>query len=99
MPARAASQVRSLVAMAAFACACAAPGQQLSPQEALDAYATALREGRTADAYALLSADAKKEIPYESFQRIIRENPDEVREIARSLSRPASPPPVPAVVA
>ncbi len=78
--------------------ACASTGQQLSPQEALDAYATALREGRTADAYALLSAEAKKEIPYESFQRIVRENPDEVKEIARSLSSPASPPRVTAVV-
>jgi hypothetical protein len=78
--------------------ACASSQQQLSPQEALDAYATALREGRTADAYALLSAEAKKEIPYESFQRIVRENPDEVKEIARSLASPASPPRVTAVV-
>jgi hypothetical protein len=78
--------------------ACASTQKQLSPQEALDAYATALREGRTADAYALLSEEAKKEIPYESFQRIVRENPDEVKEIARSLSSPASPPRVTAVV-
>ena len=78
--------------------ACASTQTQLSPQEALDAYATALREGRTADAYALLSAEAKKEIPYESFQRIVRENPDEVKEIARSLASPASPPRVTAVV-
>jgi hypothetical protein len=82
----------------AFATACASTQEQLSPQQALDRYATALREGRTADAYALLSAEAKKEIPYESFQRIVRENPDEVREIARSLASPASPPRVTAVV-
>ena len=98
MLALAGSKTRSLVALWALACACASSGQQLSPQESLDAYATALREGRTADAYALLSADAKKEIPYESFQRIVRENPDEVREIARSLESPASPPRVTAVV-
>ena len=72
--------------------------QPMSPQEALEAYATALDEGRTRDAYALLSAEAKKEIPYESFQRIIRENPDEVDEIARALRTPASPPRVTAVV-
>ena len=82
----------------ALATACASTREQLSPQQALDRYATALREGRTADAYALLSAEAKKEIPYESFQRIVRENPDEVREIAHSLASPASPPRVTAVV-
>lgn len=86
------------LAVAAFAAACGAARQQRSPQEALDAYAGALREGRTADAYALLSTEAKKEIPYESFQRIVRENPDEVREIARALATPASPPRVTAVV-
>jgi hypothetical protein len=84
---------------AASASACAGAQEQLSPQQALDAYATALRDGRTADAYALLSTEAKKEIPYESFQRIVRENPDEVKEIARSLASPASPPRVTAVVA
>jgi hypothetical protein len=79
--------------------ACAgARDRQMSPQRALDAYATALSEGRTADAYALLSTEAKKEIPYESFQRIVRENPDEVREISRSLASPASPPRVTAIV-
>ncbi|HEX6278239.1 MAG TPA: hypothetical protein VFZ53_34575 [Polyangiaceae bacterium] len=98
MLALAGSKARSLAALWALACACASSGQQLSPQESLDAYARALREGRTAEAYALLSADAKKEIPYESFQRIVRENPDEVREIARSLESPASPPRVTAVV-
>jgi hypothetical protein len=82
----------------ALGSACAGASEQMSPQQALDAYATALREGRPADAYALLSAEAKKEIPYESFQRIVRENPDEVREIAQSLGSPASPPRVTAVV-
>ncbi|HEX6764006.1 MAG TPA: hypothetical protein VF103_00985 [Polyangiaceae bacterium] len=89
----------SFVALAAaLATACAAQSEQLSPQQSLDAYATALQQGRTQDAYALLSAEAKKEIPYESFQRIVRENPDEVRDIARSLGNPASPPRVTAVV-
>ena len=90
---------RAVFGLALFSLtACASTQQNLSPQEVLDAYATALREGRTADAYALLSAEAKKEIPYESFQRIVRENPDEVKEIARSLASPASPPRVTAVV-
>jgi hypothetical protein len=98
MWAPAAAKTRSLLAPALFALACAAQSEQRSPQRALETYAAALREGRTAEAYALLSADAKKEIPYESFQRIVKENPDEVREIARSLGNPASPPRVTAVV-
>jgi hypothetical protein len=98
MPAFRIAKGRSLLATAVFACACAAQGQSMSPQGALDAYASALRDGRTADAYALLSAEAKKEIPYESFQRIVKENPDEVRAIAQSLASPASPPRVTAVV-
>jgi hypothetical protein len=68
------------------------------PQDALDAYAVALQEGRTQDAYALLSAEAKKDIPFATFQRIIRENPQEVKELGRSLSTPAAPPRVTAVV-
>ncbi len=69
-----------------------------SPQEALAAYSAALRAGRAHDAYELLSAEAKKDIPYESFARIIRENPDEVAEIGRSLGHPAAPPRVTARV-
>lgn len=87
----------SWLAFAALAVACAG-SRQLGPQEALDAYSKALQEGRTQDAYALLSAEAKKDIPYASFQRIIRENPEEVRELGRTLSAPASPPRVTAVV-
>lgn len=69
-----------------------------SPQEALAAYSAALRAGRAHDAYELLSAEAKKDIPYESFERIVRENPDEVAEIGRSLGHPAAPPRVTARV-
>lgn len=68
------------------------------PRETLDEYARALDQGRVADAYALLSDEAKKSIPYEAFQRMIRENPEEVRDIAKALSRPAGPPLVTATV-
>jgi hypothetical protein len=77
------------------ACAASRPA---SPQDALAAYSAALRDGRSRDAYALLSAEAKKDIPYESFERIVRENPDEVAEIGRSLGHPAAPPRVTARV-
>jgi hypothetical protein len=69
-----------------------------SPQTALAAYSAALRAGHAREAYELLSAEAKKDIPYESFERIVRENPDEVAEIGRSLAHPAAPPRVTAHV-
>lgn len=81
----------------ALACACGG-ARQGSPQAALDAYSDALREGRPREAYALLSAEAKKDIPYESFERILRENPEEVKELGRALAHPASPPRVTAEV-
>jgi hypothetical protein len=51
-------------------------------------YAAALEAGRYRDAYALLSAEAQRDIPYASFERMARENPAEMKEIARSLRRP-----------
>lgn len=78
--------------------ACASSGPARTPEGALSAYSQALREGRTRDAYALLSADAKKDIPYETFQRILRENPEEVKELGRALETRAAPARVTAVV-
>jgi hypothetical protein len=69
-----------------------------SPQDALAAYSAALRAGDAHEAYALLSDDAKKDISYDSFERIIRENPDEVAGIGRALAHPAAPPRVTARV-
>jgi hypothetical protein len=76
---------------------CGAARQQ-SPQEALSAYARALREKRHQDAYQLLSTQAKKDIPYATFERILKENPEEAKELAESFSHPAAPPVVNAVV-
>ncbi len=78
--------------------ACASGAADKSPQGALDAYSQALAEGRSRDAYALLSAEAKKDIPYDSFQRILRENPEEIRQLSRSLRQRSAPPRVTAVV-
>jgi hypothetical protein len=69
-----------------------------SPQAALAAYSASLRAGHARAAYELLSVEAKKDLPYESFARIVRENPDEVAEIGRSLGHPAAPPRVTARV-
>lgn len=66
----------------------ACTGDRSSPSRVLNDYAAALEAGRYHDAYALLSADAQRDIPYAAFERMARENPAEVKEIARSLRRP-----------
>jgi hypothetical protein len=84
-----------LVALLAGACAASRP---TTPEATLSAYAAALRAGQAKEAYELLSTDAKKDIPYASFQRILRENPDEAVAIGRALAQPAAPARVTAVV-
>lgn len=64
----------------------------------LRAYAAALREGRVDDAYRLLSDDAKRSMSLDAFRRAAKENPDEIKEIASAVSRPASDPVVTATV-
>jgi len=90
-------RLTSLVGPLALALACGA-GRPSSPQAALSQYAAALRARDARAAYDLLSTDAKKDLPYASFQRMVRENPDEVLEIGRALARPAAPPRVTATV-
>jgi hypothetical protein len=63
------------------------------PGRVLHDYSLAVEAGESAEAYALLSAESKKSISFEQFQRILKENPEEARELARSLRRPQSGPP------
>src|SRR6478752_5007896 len=74
-----------------FGCASATPGSP-NPRTALDQYTAALQSGRTRDAYALLSADAKRSVSYEAFEKMTRENPAEVRALVEALGRPTAPP-------
>jgi hypothetical protein len=69
--------------------ACAS-ARQSTPDEVLATYSRALAEGRVREAYELLSLDAKKNMSFETFQRIVKENPQEMREIASALVRPTS---------
>jgi hypothetical protein len=78
--------------------ACAGASASADPDRTLRAYAKALEAGRPADAYSLLSSDAKKTISFESFQRIVKENPQEIRELSRALLRPRQAPRVTATV-
>lgn len=59
----------------------------------LTAYSRAVQIGRLADAYSLLSDDAKKSISFEDFKRIIQENPEQAQELARAMDRPQAGPP------
>jgi hypothetical protein len=83
---------------AVLLCACASGPKARSPEDTLREYATALREGDAERAYSLLSEEARRTMPFESFQRMLAENPSEVREVAEALSRPAEPLQVTAVI-
>lgn len=71
---------------------CAA-GSGADPDRVLREYSLALEAGRAEAAYALLSDESKKSISFEQFQRILKENPEEVRELSQSLRRPQVAPP------
>lgn len=86
----------ALVSLALWGCASGPKAQ--SPEETLREYAAALREGDAEKAYSLLSEEARRTMPFESFQRMLAENPGEVREVAEALSRPAEPLRVTAVI-
>lgn len=90
--------VAGLLFAAAAAPACSTTAPVRSPKAALDAYAEALRTGKLAKAYSMLSDEAKKSIPFEAFQRMVKENPDEVNDITKALERPSGPPLVTATV-
>lgn len=68
------------------------------PGAVLRDYARALQEGRADDAYRFLSDDARRGASLEAFRRMVHDNPEEVREIGRALSRPTAPPIVTATV-
>jgi hypothetical protein len=76
----------ALVALAAVACH---PREPSNPRDVLAAYAHALEAGQAKEAYALLSEDAKKSMPFEAFERMVKENPEEMRAIATALVRPS----------
>lgn len=87
-----------LLAGAVGGCAEGRPAVTAGPREALAAYAQAIAEGRLEEAYALLSVEAKRELPFDAFARMVAENPEEARAMASALTRPAGPPWVTATV-
>jgi hypothetical protein len=87
-----------LLAVCAVAVGCASSKPAQDPQTVLQSYARALQEGRAEDAYGMLSDDARRGISLEAFKRMLKDDPDEVRDIGRSLERPTAPPVVTATV-
>jgi hypothetical protein len=69
-----------------------------NPQGVLHAYARALEDGRADDAYRLLSDEARRGVSLEAFRRMVKDDPEGVKEIGRSLARPTAPPVVTASV-
>ena len=69
-----------------------------NPQSVLRAYALALEEGRADDAYRLLSDEARRGISVDAFRRMVKDDPEGVREIGHALERPAAPAAVTATV-
>lgn len=77
--------------------ACGAPHAE-DPQSVLRSYSRALEEGRADEAYRMLSEEARRGISLEAFRRMVKDNPEEVREIAKALARPTATPVVTATV-
>ncbi len=70
----------SLVAVVALLAVSACGAAQPTPVDTLASYREALREGRLADAYRMLSTNARTLIPYERYEEMARRYPDELRE-------------------
>ena len=77
---------------------CSAGRQSRTPHGALQAYAAALEAGHLDEAYALLSAEAKREISPAAFSKMVQDNPAEMQEIIADLRGKAEPAELTAVV-
>jgi hypothetical protein len=86
--------MRGAAALLVLALATACGGSAgADPDKVLHEYSLAVEQGKSREAYELLSADSKKSITFEQFQRVLKENPEEARELAQSLRRPQVGPP------
>jgi hypothetical protein len=88
----------SVLLLALASTACGGKPEDTGPREILRQYGSHLEAERLKEAYALLSEDAKKSMPFEAFELIVRENPEEITTLVEGLRRPASPPRVTALV-
>jgi hypothetical protein len=84
---------RALFALGLIMTAACGGSAGADPDRVLHDYSLAVEQGHAAEAYALLSSESKKSISFEQFQRVLKENPEEARELAQSLRRPQAAPP------
>ena len=82
---------------AGLGCAGSVDGAK-GPADVLQAYSQALAEGRADEAYRLLSNEAKRSVSLEAFRRMVKDNPDDVKDISQALARPGSVPMVTATI-
>lgn len=75
--------------VASIGCGGIAPGA--TPESALDAFARALREGRTREAYGLMSQGYRRRVSREDFEQRIERDRAEVRQTAATLSERRGP--------
>jgi hypothetical protein len=89
--------MRRYGALALLCFACGTPPAQ-DPGATLRDYAHALEESRADDAYRLLSDEARRGTSLEAFRRMVKDNPEEAREMGRALDRHTSAPVVTATL-
>jgi len=77
----------ALLALALLLSGCPGFGAGQTPESTVGAFAAALRDGRTADAYGLMSESYRRRVSLDEFNRYLRDYPAEARETARSLSQ------------
>jgi hypothetical protein len=87
-----------MLALSSGLAACEPTSPAKEPSAMLRSYALALEEGRADDAYRMLSDDARRGTSLEAFRRMVKDDPEQVRDIGRSLERPTAPPVVTAKV-
>lgn len=75
-----------LVVCAGSSVACTPSAGAKAPEAAIQAYADALEQRDAKRAYALLSVDAQRRIPFVRFEAMMRENPEQVAALAKALS-------------
>jgi hypothetical protein len=88
-----------IAASSALTLASACASQRANdPASVLHAYARALDDGRADEAYRYLSDEARRGISLEAFRRMVKDDPEGVKEIARALQRPTAAPVITATV-
>lgn len=80
-----------IAALALLAAGCGAIAPGATPESAVDGFARALREGRTEDAYGLMSQSYRRRVPREAFLQMLEQDRAEVRQTAASLAERRSP--------